>query len=99
MKIVLIHLAALATCLGQELPDLKTFTPYSTYALHDTLPQPKISLEETTVNPFSVLAIKDTAMTVEDISKVLSRDYGELFTFVGKNSLIPGKAMAFYYSY
>ncbi len=33
-----------------------------------------------------------------DISRLLSKDYGELFSFIYQNGLKPGKTMAFYYS-
>lgn len=67
--------------------------------IQDAIKKPTVILEERLTKPMSQLIISDTAATVSDISQLFQRDYEELFTFIGKNTLIPDKVMAFYNSY
>jgi effector-binding domain-containing protein len=69
------------------------------YMIQDTARKPTVGLEETTVDSMIILVIKDTATSMEDISRVIGAGYGELFTFINQTGLIPGKVMAFYYTY
>jgi effector-binding domain-containing protein len=68
-------------------------------ATNDTVKKPVFTLEERTITPFTVLAIRDTANTMTDIGRVLGRDYGQLYTFIKQKNLKPGRMIAFYYSY
>jgi len=65
----------------------------------DTAKKPVFTLEESTVTPFIILTIRDTAATTAEISRVLGRDYGEIFAFIQQNGFRPGRMMAFYHSY
>lgn len=100
MKILFIHFVVLVILSGIGVTSSTAKTaPGPEYLLQDTVKKPIISIEEGNVKPFSVLAIKDSATSIEDISRVLGRGYGELFAFTGRNNLIPMRVMAFYYSY
>lgn len=46
-----------------------------------------------------LLIITDTAASVAEISPLFKKDYEELFAFIGKNTLIADKVLAFYHSY
>ena len=74
-------------------------SPNANHKMHDTIKKPTVFLEESLTKPMTLLVIRDTAATVADISQLFQKDYGELFTFINKNTLIPGKVMAFYHSY
>lgn len=67
--------------------------------IQDTTRKPTVSLEETTVDTMTILVIKDTAASTEDISRIIGAGYGELFTFINQAGLTPGRVMAFYYTY
>jgi effector-binding domain-containing protein len=64
----------------------------------DTSRTPALTVADTTVGAMTLLAIRDTAATMSDMSQTIGRDYGELFAFVNQNQLRPGKIMAFYHS-
>ncbi|MDO6432849.1 GyrI-like domain-containing protein [Flavitalea sp. BT771] len=64
----------------------------------DTVKKPTVELEMTMVSPMSILMIRDTAAAITDISRVLGDGYVEIFTYINKNHLKPGKVMAFYHS-
>lgn len=65
----------------------------------DTTRQPKMVVEEITVKPMIVLAIRDTAATMADIGPVLGRDYGQIGAFMGSNGLkFSGPVMAWYHT-
>lgn len=65
----------------------------------DTSRQPKMVVEEITVQPMIVLAIRDTAKTMADIGPVLGRDYGEIGQVMGSNGLkFSGPVMAWYHT-
>ncbi|HEY6082191.1 MAG TPA: GyrI-like domain-containing protein [Chitinophagaceae bacterium] len=66
---------------------------------NDTTKKPTFFLEKTSVRPMILLSIKDTAVTMADISQVLGRDYGEIFAFITRNGFKPGRIMAFYSAY
>jgi hypothetical protein len=51
------------------------------HLFQDTIKNPTVNLEELAVGPLQILVIRDTARTVEEISSVFKRDYGELFAF------------------
>jgi effector-binding domain-containing protein len=89
---------------------LKSFCPHAgihssttsneiNYMIPDTTRKPTVSLEETTVDSMIILVIKDTATSMEDISRVIGAGYGELFTYINQSGLLPGKVMAFYHTY
>lgn len=59
---------------------------------------PKVVLEKIVMGPLTVLAIADTAVTVADIGRLLNRDYEELFVYIGREGLVPGRVMVFYHS-
>jgi len=63
--------------------------------LQDTIKKTNVVLEKVLLEPFNVLMIRDTT-GVSAISKVFEADYGEIFNFIKKNELKPGKVMAFY---
>ena len=65
----------------------------------DTAKKPTLVLEDTVLYSMVILTIRDTAASQENRSGVFSKDYGELFTYINKNGLRPGKLMAQYYSY
>lgn len=75
------------------------YTYYDYSALTDTARQPKMVVEEITVQPMTVLAIRDTAATMNDIGPVLGRDYGEISAFMQKNGLqFAAQPLAWYYT-
>lgn len=65
---------------------------------HDTTTKPLLKPRKVTLVPMSVLTVTDTAMTAADIGPILSKNYGELFSFISSQKLQSGKIMAFYYS-
>lgn len=79
-------------------PILFVFLSFGNLKIADTSKQPAVSIEETVITPLSLLEIRDTADSAGAIGRVLGRDYGDLYQFVQKNGMTPGKAMAFYYS-
>ena len=64
----------------------------------DTMEKPSFMLEKINLAPMQVLFIHDTAMTAADISRLLNKGYGELFTFIYQQKLQPVKIMGFYHS-
>ena len=63
----------------------------------DTAKQPKMVVEEITVQPMVVLVIRDTAATMADIGPVLGKDYGEIQSFMQSQNLqFAGQPMAWY---
>lgn len=66
--------------------------------LQDTLKKSTVSLEQKVLKPMTVLFISDTS-DMTHISNVMQSGYGELFGFINKNGLTPGKVMGFYLSY
>src|SRR5215204_2194576 len=63
----------------------------------DTARQPKMVVEEITVQPMVALVIRDTAATIADVGPVLGRDYGELQAFIQSQNLqFAGQPMAWY---
>ena len=65
----------------------------------DTTKQPKMVVEEITIQPMVVLAIRDTAATMADIGPVLGKDYGEIGAFMRRNGLqFAGPVMAWYHT-
>ncbi|MGB8190401.1 MAG: GyrI-like domain-containing protein [Chitinophagaceae bacterium] len=74
-----------------------TYFDYS--ALADTARQPKMVVEEITVPAMTVLSIRDTAATMNDIGPVLGRDYGEISAFMQKNGLqFAAQPLAWYHT-
>jgi effector-binding domain-containing protein len=57
--------------------------------IQDTTRKPTVSLEETMVDTMTILVIKDTAASTEDISRIIGAGYGELFTFINQSGLTP----------
>ena len=64
----------------------------------DTSKTPDLILEKVVLKPMTILYIHDTSR-MDKLSEVFGKDYGELFSFIGKNGLIPSKTMTFYYNY
>jgi effector-binding domain-containing protein len=64
----------------------------------DTIEKPSFMAKKINLTPMQVLFIHDTAMTAADISGVLNKGYGELFTFIYQQKLQPVKIMSFYHS-
>lgn len=54
--------------------------------------------EKVRLAPFIILTVADTAFTTEDIGRLLNEGYRELFTYIDRHKIMPGKVMAFYYS-
>lgn len=54
--------------------------------------------EKIVITTFTVLTITDTAFNMEDIGRQLSKGYGQLFEYISRHQLKPGKVMAFYYT-
>jgi effector-binding domain-containing protein len=72
---------------------------YNYAAMSDTTKQPKMVVEEITVQPMIVLVIKDTAATMADIGPALGEDYGEIGAFMHKNGLqFAGAPLAWYHT-
>lgn len=75
------------------------YTYYDYSAMADTARQPKMVVEEITVQPMTVLVIRDTATTMNEIGPVLGRDYGEIIAFMQKNDLqFASQPLAWYHS-
>jgi effector-binding domain-containing protein len=65
----------------------------------DTTKQPKMVVEEITVQPMVVLVIRDTAATMADVGPVLGKNYSEIQTFMQTNGIrFAGQPMAWYLS-
>lgn len=66
-------------------------------AIPDTTKQPKMVIEEITVQPMVALVIKDTAAVMSDVGPVLGKNYGEIQNFMQANGLqFAGNPMAWY---
>jgi len=66
---------------------------------YDTVREPKMKLEETTVPDMIVLTIRDTAKTTNDIGPRLGADYGEIGAFMNKTGIAMANApMAWYHT-
>lgn len=66
------------------------------FILQDTVKQPEVKLEQTTVPDMHVLYIVDSAANMNSLTKVFETGYSELFAFIGANGLRAGKVMAFH---
>lgn len=62
----------------------------------DTIP--KIKIEETILSPMTVLYIVDSVSASEDMSATMGKAYGEIFSVIGRQQLIPGRVMSVYHS-
>ncbi|HYF30539.1 MAG TPA: GyrI-like domain-containing protein [Chitinophagaceae bacterium] len=72
---------------------------YDYTSIADTTKQPRMTVEEITVQPMIVLAIKDTAATTAEIGPKLGKNYGTIGAFMGQNNLqMTGAPLAWYYS-
>ena len=65
----------------------------------DTARKPSVTLQDTLMDPMLILMIRDTAACHDDLGRAFSKDYGELFTYIGQNDLRPGKLLAQYYTF
>jgi effector-binding domain-containing protein len=66
--------------------------------MHNTTKKPAIVLETVLLKPMTVLYINDiTAISKQN--KTIQKDYSVLQNFINKQSLKPGKIMAFYLNY
>jgi effector-binding domain-containing protein len=74
-------------------------TSNTNYMQQDTIKKPTVAIEEKVVSPMSVLMVRDTAATEQDMSQVINKAYGELFSFINQNGLQPGRVMGFYHTY
>ena len=76
--------------------------PYGSFdysGTNDTTRQPKMVVEDITVQPMIVLAIRDTATSMDQIGPTLARDYGEIGTVMRNNGLqFAGAPMAWYHT-
>lgn len=97
MKLVTISLLLLATGSGGFLSSGKGYAA-QVRPRADTARTPTVEVEKTMVSPMTILMIRDTATTTADISRVLDDGYVEIFTYIHRNHLKPGKVMAFYHS-
>ncbi len=66
--------------------------------LQDTIKSPIMAFEKTVLKPMTIVYISDT-VNMTEITNVFKSAYAELFSFIPKNGLVPGKVMAFYYNY
>ena len=65
----------------------------------DTAREPKIVLEEITVQPMIVLSIRDTAASMNEIGPILGKCYGEISVFMRSNGLqFAGPPLAWYHT-
>lgn len=64
----------------------------------DTTRRPLISVEKTVLKPMKLLVIPETVFQEDEIGPIMNNDYDELFACIKKNSLQPGKVIAFYYA-
>ena len=64
----------------------------------DTLKNPALRLEEITISSFKIVSVRDTVAGAADFGRVMAKDYGELYGFVGQRGLRPGRPMVFYFS-
>jgi effector-binding domain-containing protein len=64
-------------------------------AFHVGYPQ---SISRITMQPMKVIYIVDTAITDDNISSKMAKDYGELFMLLGQQQLKPGRLMAIYHT-
>lgn len=66
--------------------------------LEEAIKKTSVILEKVVLDPFKVLIIRETT-GISALKKIFDADYGEIFTFIKKNELKPGKVMAFYLDY
>jgi len=71
---------------------------YDRSVLKDTAKQPTVVLEEGVLGPMVFLTIKDTAANQADMTRIFSKDYGRLYSYLYQNGLKPGIPLARYYS-
>ena len=77
----------------------RSYDYYDYTDIGDTTRQPKMVVEEITVQPMIVLAIRDTAATMADIGPKLGKNYGLIGQFMGQNGLqMAGAPMAWYHT-
>lgn len=69
------------------------------HVMQDTAKKPSAYIEEAWVDTMTILCIKDTAVSMADISRAIGAGYGELFTYINQTGLQPGRVMAFYITY
>jgi effector-binding domain-containing protein len=77
----------------------RSYEYYDYTILTDTTRPPKMTVEEITIQPMIVLAIRDTAATMADIGPKLGKNYGLIGQFMGQNGLqMAGAPMAWYHT-
>jgi effector-binding domain-containing protein len=65
----------------------------------DTVKEPKMVVEEISIQPMIVLSIRDTAAAMADIGPILGKRYGQIGAFMGSNGLqMAGPPMAWYHT-
>lgn len=70
-----------------------------TAAMTDTAKKPVMVVEEITIQPMIVLAIRDTANTMAEIGPSLGKNYGAIGAFMGQNGLqMAGAPLAWYHT-
>lgn len=77
----------------------RSFDHFDYSPITDTTRQPKMTVEEVTLKPMIVLAIRDTANTMADIGPKLGMNYGQIGAYMGQNGLqMAGAPMAWYHT-
>ena len=66
--------------------------------IQDTSKLPSLQIEQQVLKTMTIIYIPDT-VNMSGLNKVFESAYGELFIFLTKNKILPGKVMAFYHNY
>lgn len=66
--------------------------------IQDTSKQSSLQIEQQVLKTMTIIYIPDT-VNMSGLNKVFESAYGELFIFLTKNKILPGKVMAFYHNY
>lgn len=74
------------------------YSSSSSVVIPDTLKKPMVSLEKNIQAQMTILFVSDTT-PMNGLTKIFQKRYGELYPFIYKNGLKPGKAMAFFLNY
>jgi len=96
---MLIGITAIYNHLCRHLSHPPPEKAHADYRVQDTTKLPQVTITDTSIGPMTLLMIRDTAQTVEDIGTILNTNYGELFTYLNQYNIQPKKIMAFYHTY
>ena len=102
MKIIQIALSLIITCIIIP-PNSFAFCSIEkkdkcTLISQDTSKLPSLQIEQQVLKTMPILYIADT-VNMSGLNKAFESAYGELFIFLTKNKILPGKVMAFYHNY